>query len=246
MNRSMQMPERELERALGALLKVDAAAGRLSRDPWDAVAPRLGSQRSRRPWEYVMEALNKPRLPFKPQYIYTAGAALVVVIAVLLLVILLNTDDGSNSESVPASAPESQIIVDEPAGAAAVAVDPSVNVEPGSDAAELVALWERQVAAVHRWDFEAYAQGCSPGVFDTPDQAEHTFTFTASGIDASSAGRFNVRITDIRLYGGDTAIVTMDWLDGDRIMWSGLGQFHEKTDGRWFQQGFGCTTQMNG
>ena len=164
MNRSMHIPERDFERALGALLKVDAASARLSRDPWDAIAPRLGSQRSRRPWEYVMEALNKPRLPFKPPYVYTAGATVIAVLAVLLLVVLLNTDDGSDSESVPASAPESQIIVDEPAGAAAVAVDPSVNVEPGSDAAELVALWERQVAAVHRWDFETYANGCSPGV----------------------------------------------------------------------------------
>ena len=118
MSRSQNMPERDFERALGAQLKVDGASVRLSRNPWDAVAPQMGSQRSRRPWEYVMDAINKPGMPFKPQYIYTAGAALVVVIAALLLLVFLNTDDGAGGESVPADTPE-QIAPDadaEPAG----------------------------------------------------------------------------------------------------------------------------------
>ena len=118
MSTLMNMPEREFERALGAQLKVDGASVRLSRDPWDAVAPQMGSQRSRWPWESVMDAITKPRMPFKPQYMYTAGAALVVVIAALLLLVFLNTNDGVEGESVPADTPE-QIAPDadaEPAG----------------------------------------------------------------------------------------------------------------------------------
>ena len=80
MSRSNNMPDRDLERALGAQLKVDASSVRLSRDPWDAVAPEMGSQRARRPWEVIADILNKPRSPFKPQYLYTAGGALVAVL----------------------------------------------------------------------------------------------------------------------------------------------------------------------
>ena len=82
MNRSMNMLERDLERALGAQLKVDGASIRLSRNPWDAVAPQMGNQRSMRPWEYIMEALNKTRSPFKPRYIYPAGGCVIFRISV--------------------------------------------------------------------------------------------------------------------------------------------------------------------
>ena len=58
MSRSNNMPDRDLEKALSAQLKVDASTVRLSRDPWDAVAPEMGSQRARRPWEVIADILN--------------------------------------------------------------------------------------------------------------------------------------------------------------------------------------------
>ena len=105
MSRSQNMPERDFERALGAQLKVDGASVRLSRSPWDAVAPQMGSQRSKRPWEYVMDAINRSRLPFKPRYVYTAASALVVAIVALAFAVLINTSD--ELETLPvAESPE--------------------------------------------------------------------------------------------------------------------------------------------
>ena len=114
----MSYADRQLETALTAMFEQKVTENRSTMRYWPAVSDRLGEQVSRRPWEYVMDAINRPRVPFNKQYIYAAGSALVVVIAVLLLVLLLNTDDGTSGENVPADTPE-QILPDadaEPAG----------------------------------------------------------------------------------------------------------------------------------
>ncbi|MCH8222671.1 MAG: SMP-30/gluconolactonase/LRE family protein, partial [Chloroflexi bacterium] len=101
---------------------------------WPAVSDRLGEQVSRRPWEYVMDAINTPKLPFKPQYI---GGALVVVIAVLLLVLLFNTDDGAGAESVPADSPQ-QIV---PESGSGEPVGDTFDPDAEAEGATLVAKW---------------------------------------------------------------------------------------------------------
>ncbi len=101
----MNYADRQLETALTGLFERKVTENRSTMRYWPAVSDRLGEQVSRRPWEYVMDAINKPRMPFNKQYIYTAGGALVVVIVALLLVVFLNTDDGSSGESVPADTP---------------------------------------------------------------------------------------------------------------------------------------------
>lgn len=237
MNRSMHMPERDFERALGALLKVDAAAGRLSRDPWDAVAPRLGSQRSRRPWEYVMDAINKPRMPFNKQYIYTAGGALVVVIAALLLVLLLNTDDGTSGQSAPA-APSGQVLPENPPLQLSVVI-PAVEPAAGSDEAAILEVFDRVVRAVNVEDWEATVETCDPGrAHMTAAQAELIINIDYLRSHDSLAG-LNFRNVTVRIFDDRTALTESDEYELDRPVYSEPVQHSwHAVDGVWYSDTF--------
>ncbi|MFB3077953.1 MAG: hypothetical protein ACE1Y4_08080, partial [Lysobacterales bacterium] len=149
----MSYADRQLETALTAMFQQKVTENRSTMRYWPAVSDRLGEQVSRRPWEYVIDAINTPKLPFKPQYI---GGALVVVIAVLLLVLLLNTDDGTSGESVPADTPE-QIVPDsgggEPAGD---------TFDPDTEADIIRFRFGQKWEAVPLQDWDAYRAFCVP------------------------------------------------------------------------------------
>ena len=231
MNKSMNMPERDFERALGAQLKVDGASVRLSRSPWDAVAPQMGNQRSMRPWEYIMDAMNKTRMPFKPQYIYTAGGVLVVAIVAVLLVLFLNTDDDEVGESVPAA-------ISAPAAPAPVTLADGFTVEPGSEEAAIVSLTERFVTGLRTRDIEAVYASCHPDL-----QAKVSVAQIAAYVESDSThpsygqtvytSAMNVVIQDIRRF-RDTATVRNEHFEGESLIGEGVPLVVEKVNGTWY------------
>jgi hypothetical protein len=101
----MNDPDRRFEPVLTAMLERKADELRSPRRYWEAISDRMGEQDSRIPWDYVVDAMNKLRLPIRPRYAQTIGGALVVVVAALLLVLFLNTDDGQSGGSAPAISP---------------------------------------------------------------------------------------------------------------------------------------------
>ena len=132
---------------------------------------------------------------------------------------------------------------DAPAGTsqigAKVTVAEGLTIEPGTDAAELVSLWERQAGAVQRGDWEAYRLDCHPGIQDriTADQMRSSWevTFGIVGED------FNLMISDVRVYGGGAANVTMNVSDGPRKrFFRGITRAHEKSNGRWYNVSVPC------
>ncbi len=117
----MSYADAHLETALTAMFERRVNKKRSSMRYWPAVSDRLGEQVSRRPWEYVMDAIYKLRLPVKPQYVQSAGGALVILVAVLLLILFMNTDGTSNGGSAPANSPQQAVPESggaEPAGGA--------------------------------------------------------------------------------------------------------------------------------
>lgn len=121
-----------------------------------------------------------------------------------------------------------------------VTVVEGLTIEPGTDAAELVSLWERQVGAVQRGDWEAYRQDCHPRIQDrtTAEQMKAGWEATFGGVGEG----FNLMITDVRVYGGETANVTMDASDGPRgRFYYGITRLHEKSNGRWYNASQPCS-----
>ena len=175
-----------------------------------------------------MDAINKTRMPFKPQYIYSAGAVLVVAIAAVLLVLFLNSDDDAVGESVPAAI----------SARALVTLTGVFTVESGSDEAEIVALLERGIFNLRIRDAEAFQAVCHPD-----QQASVPVAQIATFIeeDSSNPGylqpvftpEMNFIIHDIRRF-RDTATVIYDWREGVSVI-RGIGaQEVEKVDGAWY------------
>ena len=138
---------------------------------------------------------------------------------------------GDDDEDVPAGASQAGAKV-------TVTVAEGLTIEPGSDAAELVALWERQVGAIQRGDWEAYRQDCHPRQQDllTVDQMKLAWSLTWVTLGEG----FNVMFTDVRVYGGETANVTLDAFDGPLKDLTGTSRPHEKSNGRWYYTGVPC------
>ena len=133
---------------------------------------------------------------------------------------------------------------DAPAGASQTGAKVTVTlaegliIQPGTDAAELVALWERQVGQIQRGDWEAYRQDCHPRQRDliTVDQMKLEWSQTWETFGEG----FNVMITDVRVYGGEIANVKIDAFDGPLKTVTGITRLHEKSNGRWYYMGVPC------
>ena len=237
----MNYADRQLETALTAMFEQKVTENRSTMRYWPAISDRLGEQVSRRPWEYVMDAINKLRLPFKPQYIYTAGGALVVVIAVLLLVLLLNTDDGSSAESVPA-APSGQALPDGPSTQLSVVI-PAVEPAAGSDEAAILEVFDRVVRAVNVEDWEATVETCDPGrAHMTAAQAELIINIDYLRSHDSLAG-VNFRNVTVRIFDDRTALTESDEYELDQPVYSDPVQHSwHAVDGIWYSDTFCSVT----
>ena len=172
-----------------------------------------------------MDAINTPKLPFKPQYI---GGALVVVIAVLLLVLLLNTDGGTSGESVPADTPE-QIVPDsgggEPAGD---------TFDPDTEAKIIRFRFGQKWEAVRLQDWDAYRAFCVPS-----QRAEFSDDYLQSFYDGWLEGTgqttegFGMRISNVVVMSPFDSLVQYqatefsEPLDDFGILWTNV-------EGNWY------------
>ncbi len=249
---SQSYADRHLETALQAMLEQKVNENRSSMRYWPAISDRLGEQVSRRPWEYVMDTLNRPRISLKPQYVYTAGAVVIAVLALLLLVVLINTDDGSSGESVPASAPESQNIADDSGEEAVVApaqvpVTSASILEPGSEEAQILTVLENQVQLVNARDYEPIRNTCTPNGPEPPTvaQLKHVHEETGGPYCAScgtivfSPEGFNLRNVEIKLLRSPFGQATADIFEYDEFQ-GNVSLTFEKVDGQWYSESTPC------
>ncbi len=159
------------------------------------------------------------------------GRAATLLVMGMAALFALGACGGGDDEDAPAGASQT---------GANVTVFEGLTIEPGTDAAELVSLWERQVGAVQRGDWEAYRQDCHPRIQDrtTAEQMQAGWEATFGTVGEG----FNLMITDVRVYGGETANVTMDVSDGPRErFYRGITRLHEKSNGRWYNASQPCS-----
>lgn len=123
----------------------------------------------------------------------------------------------------------------------AVIVQPDVSVAPGSDQEIVIALMERQATAARNEDWGAYKSDCMPEAQDrmSDEQIGATFVASLSTLGGTTPG-YTQRVTSIKIYGGETAIVGADIYDGETEVASGLSNTYEKFDGRWHYIGATC------
>ena len=158
------------------------------------------------------------------------GRAATLLVMGMAALFALGACGGGDDEDAPAGASQT---------GANVTVVEGLTIEPGTDAAELVSLWERQAGAVQRGDWEAYRQDCHPRIQDRTT-AEQMKAGWEAGFGTVGEG-FNLMITDVRVYGGETANVTMDVSDGPRTrFYRGITRLHEKSNGRWYNASTPC------
>ncbi len=224
----MNYADRQLETALTAMFEQKVAANRSTLRYWPAVSDRLGEQVSRRPWEYVMDAINRPRVPFNTRYIYAAGSAMVVVIAVLLLVLLLNTDDGASGESVPADVPE-QIVPDADSEPASGVFDPDAE-------AEIIRLrFDQRWEAFRVQDWDSYRVACLESQRDGTPNAELTFSHASllAQNDQSPEG-FSLQILEVTVTTPLDALVQYQLMEFAEPVTESRALIWTNVDDNWF------------
>ncbi len=166
--------------------------------------------------------------------------SLLTLFAAMLLAVAVACG-GSDEPAEPTQIPSPTSVPAPPP----VALGDGVTVEPGSDEAEIVALWERLVVSMRTRDFAEYHAGCRPDL-----QAKISVEDIAAAFERESNnpvyGRpvftpeANVVLHEFRKF-RDTMTVTWDWLEGEDVIGSGLGEGHDRVDGKWYLSGGICS-----
>ena len=222
----MSYADRQMETALTAMFQRKVTENRSTMRYWPAVTDRLGEQVSRRPWEYVMDAINRPRMLFKTQYI---GGALVVVIAVLLLVLLLNTDDGADGESVPADSPQ-QIVPESGSG------EPVGDTfDPDAEAETIRFRFDQKWEAYRLQDWDAYRAYCLPSQREkmSDDYLQNFYDAWLVDTVLTTEG-FGTRISDVMVMSPIDSLVRYHTTEFSEPLPELRGILWTNVDGNWF------------
>lgn len=114
------------------------------------------------------------------------------------------------------------------------------SVDQGTDQAAILEVWERQVAAVQRQDYDAFRADCHPDI-QARVTSEQMSKVWAHVLGSNEPASLTVEIMEIRLYpGGVTANTTMNVSAGGRSIARETVRLNEKVGERWYYSGLGC------
>ncbi|MDP6665845.1 MAG: hypothetical protein QF357_00435 [Dehalococcoidia bacterium] len=188
--------------------------------------------------------------------------AVFLVAGIFALFTLAACGNDDNDPSVAGAAPTqatAPATTSEPTVASAITVPatqvppaapvvPAIAPEAGSDEAQILAVLEKQVNAVHEADYVAFQETCTPtgGILPTIARLKTTYEDNQGweGISPIFAVRFspqgyNVRNVEVKLLREPFASADIDVFDYDEYKGSVLRSY-EKVDGQWYSETLPC------